>query len=281
MSQSIPLGLTKEHILCTLAEIDDGVAHPFGKASEYELVHENKHYAPMAVVGLACRYSIGRTLRPDEFSGSEDLGQANYVLRKLGFNIVPKRGEGKETPVNKDWAEQDVAWKGELSTLVAEFQIDYTKALPIAIILGVCLMALLLAIPSAFPPSFAPLWWSILWLIGGQGLAHECTHWIVARCMGTRPRIGLGWLTAHCTFPELVRLRDYIMVAASPVAVLSVVFCVAMLWEATRGYAVLALLFNAVGSVGDLYMISFLLSQQNDTWVEDTKDGCRVYRIHE
>ncbi len=29
---------------------------------------------------MACRYSIGRMLTPEEFSGGEAPGQANYVL---------------------------------------------------------------------------------------------------------------------------------------------------------------------------------------------------------
>jgi hypothetical protein len=107
MPQSIPPGLTKEHILRTLAEIDDGLAHPFGKATGYELVHDAKKYAPKAVVGLACRYSIGRILTPEEFSGGEAPGQANYVLRKLGFNVIRKRDEDEEKPAN--WTEQEVS----------------------------------------------------------------------------------------------------------------------------------------------------------------------------
>jgi hypothetical protein len=45
----------------------------------------------MAVIGLACRYSIGRSLLPEEFSGGEAPGQANFVLRKLGFTVLRKR----------------------------------------------------------------------------------------------------------------------------------------------------------------------------------------------
>ncbi len=37
----------------------------------------------MAVIGLACRYSIVRSLLPEEFSGGDAPGQANFVLRKL------------------------------------------------------------------------------------------------------------------------------------------------------------------------------------------------------
>ncbi|HWL09451.1 MAG TPA: hypothetical protein VNQ76_13670 [Planctomicrobium sp.] len=89
MSQSIPAGLTREHVLRTLSDLDAGIDHPFGKPIGYELIHEGKRYAPKAVIGLACRYSIGRVLQPEEFSG----GEANFVLRKLGFSVIQKGDE--------------------------------------------------------------------------------------------------------------------------------------------------------------------------------------------
>jgi hypothetical protein len=110
MPQSIPAGLTHEHVLRALADLDSGIDHPFGRPTGYELIHNGKRYAPKAVVGLACRYSIGRVLKPDEFSGGEAPGQANFVLRKLGFTVV-RKGEiaaDEEKPANKDWTEQEV-----------------------------------------------------------------------------------------------------------------------------------------------------------------------------
>src|SRR5208337_3522938 len=73
MPQSIPAGLTRTHVLQALADIDAGVDHPFGQPTGYELLHEGKRYPPKAVVGLACRYSLGRILLPEEFSGGEAL----------------------------------------------------------------------------------------------------------------------------------------------------------------------------------------------------------------
>src|SRR6476646_9116387 len=109
MPQSIPAGLTHEHVLRTLADLDGGIDHPFGPPTGYALVHQGKRYAPKAVVGLACRYSIGRTLQPEEFSGGEASGQANFVLRKLGFTVVRKGDEAEEEkPAHKEWSEQEV-----------------------------------------------------------------------------------------------------------------------------------------------------------------------------
>jgi len=109
MPQSIPAGLTQEHVLRTLADLDAGIDHPFGQPTGYELVHDGKRYAPKAVVGLACRYSIGRILQPEEFSGGEAPGQANFVLRKLGFTVVRKGQESEEEkPPHKDWSGDEV-----------------------------------------------------------------------------------------------------------------------------------------------------------------------------
>ena len=110
MPQSIPAGLTQGHVLRALADLDAGTAHPFGHPTGYELVHQGRRYAPKAVVGLACRYSVGRILQPEEFSGGEAPGQANFVLRKLGFAVARKgedAGEDEKAP-HKDWSEQEV-----------------------------------------------------------------------------------------------------------------------------------------------------------------------------
>jgi hypothetical protein len=110
MPQSIPPGLTRDHVLRALADLDAKIDHPFGAPTGYELVHEGKRYPPKAVIGLACRYSLGRLLRPEEFSGGEAPGQANFVRRKLGFTVA-KKGENLPedgAPPTRDWSGQEV-----------------------------------------------------------------------------------------------------------------------------------------------------------------------------
>ena len=94
MPQSIPKGLTREHVLQALADLDAGVEHPFGAPTGYELVHDGRRYPPKAVVGLAFRHLAGRILAPEEFSGGEAPGQANFVLRELGFTVEKKGRDG-------------------------------------------------------------------------------------------------------------------------------------------------------------------------------------------
>jgi hypothetical protein len=108
MPQSIPKGLTAEHVLRAMAELDAGPDHPFGTPTGYEVVHEGRRYPPKAVIGLAVRHLHGQLLPPEAFSGGEAPGQANYVLRRLGFT-VEKKGEPDEPesrPV--DWTADEV-----------------------------------------------------------------------------------------------------------------------------------------------------------------------------
>ena len=92
MSKSIPRGLTRQHVLSALADLDAGIAAPFGPATGFELVHDGKRYAPKAVIGLAHKHLTGEILAHGEFSGGEGSGQANHVLRRLGFDVVAKAG---------------------------------------------------------------------------------------------------------------------------------------------------------------------------------------------
>jgi len=108
MPRSIPKGLTASHVLLALADLNAGVDHPFGAPTGYELVHEGKRYAPKAIIGLAFSHYDGRVLSPEDFSGGEKPGQANAVLRELGFT-VEKIGESAPEPAERrDWTEEEV-----------------------------------------------------------------------------------------------------------------------------------------------------------------------------
>lgn len=108
MPQSIPAGLTREHVLKAISDLDAGAEHSFGAPTGYEMIHNGRRYAPKAVIGLACRYSIGRILLPEEFSGGEGPGQANFVLRELGFTVSEIVKTEQESQVGKDWSSAEV-----------------------------------------------------------------------------------------------------------------------------------------------------------------------------
>ncbi len=110
MPQSIPKGLTSDHVLKAIADLDAGIEHPFGKPTGYELVHADKRYAPKAVVGVAFRHVTGQILQPSEFSGDEAPGQANYVLRRLGFSVAVKETQSsvEDRQAGKTWSDTEV-----------------------------------------------------------------------------------------------------------------------------------------------------------------------------
>lgn len=120
MPQSIPKGLTAEHVLQSLADLDAGVEHPFGAPTGYELVHDGRPYPPKAVVGLAHRHLAGRVLGPEEFSGGEAPGQANYVLREPGFIVEKKDAAAGESV--QEASERGLRWsRDEVDSIVADY----------------------------------------------------------------------------------------------------------------------------------------------------------------
>jgi hypothetical protein len=109
MPQSIPKGLTAEHVRLALGELDAGVEHPFGAPTGYEVVYEGRRYPPKAVIGLAFRHLHGEILRPEAFSGGEAPGQANQVLRQLGFEVEKKGEETTDSEKRADWTAEEVS----------------------------------------------------------------------------------------------------------------------------------------------------------------------------
>src|SRR5690606_17470839 len=89
----IPPGITRDHILRALEELSRGRAHNFGEATKYQLVVDGRAYSPKAVVGVAAELATGVVLGPEDFSGGNQPGQANHLLRSLGFKVRSKDGD--------------------------------------------------------------------------------------------------------------------------------------------------------------------------------------------
>jgi MoxR-like ATPase len=91
--------ITREDILEAIAALERGEPHTFGPSTFYDLLENGRRYPPKAVVGLAARRTLGRPLRPDEFSGGQE-SWAFGLLRDRGFTIVNKqqRADGPELP---------------------------------------------------------------------------------------------------------------------------------------------------------------------------------------
>jgi len=72
------------------------------------------------VVGLAFRHLTGRILQPEDFSGGEVPGQANFVLRELGFT-VERKGTSMASEEAEEATERGRHWsRDEVDLIVAD-----------------------------------------------------------------------------------------------------------------------------------------------------------------
>src|SRR6516162_9947244 len=89
MDEHIRNQITREDILEAISALDRGEPHEFGPSTLYDLLEDGRRYPPKAVVGLAARRALGRSLRPDEFSSGQE-SSAFQLLRDRGFTIVDR-----------------------------------------------------------------------------------------------------------------------------------------------------------------------------------------------
>ena len=111
---------------------------------------------------------------------------------------------------------------------------------------------------------------------------HELAHGLAMRWCGTRPQYGAMWkhLTFYATAPGYgFRRNSYILVAVAPLVGLSCLAILGMfLLRGTGWVALLTLcaIINAVGAIGDLWMVSMVLRYPKTAYVVDERDGFRV-----
>jgi hypothetical protein len=64
-------------------------AHGFAPTTTYELVWEDRHYPPKAILGTAYEFATGQQLASGDFEGGK--AGAVRVLGELGFTVEEKR----------------------------------------------------------------------------------------------------------------------------------------------------------------------------------------------
>ncbi len=89
-------GIQRQHVLRAIESLDAGTPHPFGTSVKYDFLYDGNSYAPKAVVGIAAGFASGINATPADFSGGEGVGQANQILRNLGFKIVRKGSRSED-----------------------------------------------------------------------------------------------------------------------------------------------------------------------------------------
>jgi 5-methylcytosine-specific restriction protein B len=88
----IPRGIRREHVDEALRRLASGEKHSFGRERTWQVLYEGKPYPPKAVVGIAAEVATGEPLTHKDFRGGELPGQANALLRSLGFQVTAKDG---------------------------------------------------------------------------------------------------------------------------------------------------------------------------------------------
>jgi 5-methylcytosine-specific restriction protein A len=85
-------GLRREDVLGVLPQftLEATARHGFADSTDYDLVHEGKHYPPKAILGIAAERIVGRPLTSDEFTGG-DTSTCFAILESLNFKIVQKQ----------------------------------------------------------------------------------------------------------------------------------------------------------------------------------------------
>jgi len=69
MAERLPDGITREHLLAAIDDLDHNASHTFGKSVSWDVLYEGRRYAPKAVVGLAATKVTGRPYGPYDFKG--------------------------------------------------------------------------------------------------------------------------------------------------------------------------------------------------------------------
>jgi hypothetical protein len=109
---------------------------------------------------------------------------------------------------------------------------------------------------------------------------HEWIHGLAIRRVGHRPRYGFKWTVLFATADgAFFRRREFIQVALAPLAVISLSGLALMpflpgqlaLWIG------MAVVVNAAGAIGDLWMTSVALRFDPSALIQDLEDGMRIF----
>jgi hypothetical protein len=111
---------------------------------------------------------------------------------------------------------------------------------------------------------------------------HELVHgfffWFFTK---ERPKFGIGPGYAYAAAPDWYFPKGkYLIVGLAPLVVLTVLglAAIALVPPAWVGAIFLAIVFNAGGAVGDLYICIRIGGEAHNVWVKDTGDGFEVYK---
>lgn len=124
--------------------------------------------------------------------------------------------------------------------------------------------------------------WRLLILLGIVLLAvpvlHEAVHGIVAKLLGARPFYGVGPGYAYTSFREAISPRQYMLITAAPLVVLSLISIA--LFPINPDWFLFILAFavtNAAGAIGDLWILLRVRHLPGDALIYDLADGYAAF----
>lgn len=89
MTDRIPDGITRDHIILAIRIIESGAANKFAESTGYDVLFEGKRFSPKAVVGVAAAEILGEELGPYDFKGGLK-SRCFRVLENNGFEVITK-----------------------------------------------------------------------------------------------------------------------------------------------------------------------------------------------
>jgi hypothetical protein len=98
---------------------------------------------------------------------------------------------------------------------------------------------------------------------------------------GERPKFGIGLGCAYAAAPDWYFPKgQYLMIGLAPLVLLTVLglLLIAMIPAGWLGLVFLAVVFNAGGAVGDIYICIRIGVESENIWIKDKGDGFEVYR---
>jgi hypothetical protein len=112
----------------------------------------------------------------------------------------------------------------------------------------------------------------------GVPVLHEVVHGLVARFLGARPFYGIGQGFAYTSFHEAVTPRQYMLITAAPLVILSLVSIVMFGLRAEWFIYILAFaVTNAAGAIGDLWILWRIRQLPQDALIYDLADGYAAF----
>ncbi len=128
-------------------------------------------------------------------------------------------------------------------------------------------------------PDELPSWAGFIVVLAVLPL-HEWVHGLVIRWFGHRPRYGVKWLVLFATSDgALFRRNEFIRIALAPLVLISAAAGIIMpfLPMGLAYWLGLAIVVNAAGAVGDLWMTAVVLRFEPSVLIRDEEDSMRIF----